>query len=373
MNAKYRHVVWAAVLAAPLAGVLSAQEPAPPPFAGRVLILDNERALEGVVSRQGDSYLIRRAVGEVAVPAAQVVVVCGTLEEAYQFLSHRANLRDADERLRLARWCQGCGLRDQAIAEVQAALQLRPGHQESKQLLAVLRRPQAPTAVEQPASESSEPPTAAPPPLLEVSGDCLALFSTKVQPILMNTCASCHASGRGGNFVLLRSNDSTGRRSTQHNLSATLRQVCFDQPAASPLLFKACCAHGGAVQPPLATHQTTPIAILQGWVELVATRNAHLRPHGAPAVAAAQPKSPAPAAVVQVAFHTPATLAAQQSPMVQGPEARAVETYPAMVQTPGAPPPGAQSADPATPRPLPPLEAAPGQTGDDSAALAFNR
>src|SRR5438045_80150 len=145
MKHHYRLLLWAAALAAPLAGALAAQEPASLPLSGHVLILDNERVLEGEISRQGDRYVVRRAVGEVTVPAAKALAVCGTLEEAYRLLSARANLHDADERLRLARWCHGVGLRDQAVAEVQTALQLRPGHQESKQLLRLLERPaQAP-------------------------------------------------------------------------------------------------------------------------------------------------------------------------------------------------------------------------------------
>jgi hypothetical protein len=117
-------------------------------------------------------------------------------------------------------------------------------------------------------------------PLLEVSGDCLALFTTKVQPILMNTCANCHSSGRGGRFVLTRSTDAAGRRATQINLSAVLREVCFEKPASSPLLFKACSAHGGSQQPPLGTNQATPFETLKNWVELVAHKNSHLGDHG---------------------------------------------------------------------------------------------
>ena len=40
--------------------------------------------------------------------------LCGSLEEAYQFLRKRANLNDPDERLRLAEWCRQHDLREQA-------------------------------------------------------------------------------------------------------------------------------------------------------------------------------------------------------------------------------------------------------------------
>src|SRR5262245_60859777 len=112
----------------PLARPLGADDP---PAAGRVLILENERTLEGDVRRHGDLYCVKRSVGETWVPAEKVLCLCGTHEEAYQFLRARANLADPDERLRLARWCQRYNLRDQALDEANQAVRLRPNHAES--------------------------------------------------------------------------------------------------------------------------------------------------------------------------------------------------------------------------------------------------
>jgi hypothetical protein len=137
-------------------------------------------------------------------------------------------------------------------------------------------------------------------PLLEVSGDCLALFTTKVQPIMMNTCANCHSTGRGGNFVLARSTDAAGRRATQVNLSAALRQICFEQASSSPLLSKACSAHGGGPQAPLCANQAIPLETLKNWVELVVARNPQLRGQGvhmaADSATAPRPLEPTPPA-----------------------------------------------------------------------------
>ena len=47
-------------------------------------------------------------MGETWVPAKNVLCLCDSLEDAYAFLRSRANPRDADERLRLARaWAAG--------------------------------------------------------------------------------------------------------------------------------------------------------------------------------------------------------------------------------------------------------------------------
>jgi hypothetical protein len=80
------------------------------------------------------------------------------------------------------------------------------------------------------------------------------------------------------------------------NLSAALKQICFEQPSCSPLLYKACCAHGGGVQPPLGTNQAIPFEALRGWVDLVVARNPHLRPEGTAMMAG---PAPAPHSVEQ--------------------------------------------------------------------------
>jgi hypothetical protein len=147
---------------------------------------------------------------------------------------------------------------------------------------------------------------------LNVSSECLSLFNNKVQYILMNSCANCHATGRGGAFVLMQATDPSGRRSTDANLSAVIRQISFEKPGASPLLVKAGTAHGGAAQAALANRQAVPFATLQGWIEMVAAQNRQLKAYGAAAV----------------------TFAPAEETVVNAPAARAVETVPSNTQVP---------------------------------------
>src|SRR5262249_56616653 len=84
---------------------------------GKVLVLDNDRTLEGDIERVGDRYRVRRTVGVTWVPADRVAGLCASKEEALAFLRRRTNLNDPDDRLRLARWCHLQGLRDQALVE----------------------------------------------------------------------------------------------------------------------------------------------------------------------------------------------------------------------------------------------------------------
>jgi hypothetical protein len=292
------------VLAAAAGGPLRSQDAPPPaaPSSGKVLLLENERALEGDVERVGDQYRVRRSIGETWVPGANVLHLCASYEEGYAFLRGRANLNDADERLRLAQWCRQYGLRRQALEEVQAAALLRPEHAETRRLLNGLLQAEATSTSSAPPAPRPESPS---PPPVDVSADCVAQFVTRVQPILMNACASCHAAGTAGEaFRLQRCYESGGnsRRAMQHNLSLVVAQINFAQPGLSPLLIKAVSTHGPAMnRAPLADRQAPAYLALQEWVKRTVANNPHLQSHPAESAvaAAAEPSgfaAPHPAA-----------------------------------------------------------------------------
>ncbi len=280
MTTFHRLLLCAAAVAAAVVP-LRAQDREPAAIKGRVLVLDNERTAEGDIERVGGQYRIRRALGETWVPDDHVLGLFADVAEAYRFLLRRANPEDPDERLRLARWCHAQGLPDQALDNVRAAVRLRPKHAASRRLLESLERAAA-AAPPAPAAPAVVPESAAVP---ELTTESLGVFATKVQPILMNACAGCHASGRGGAFKLTRGYDSTtaSRRSLQQNLAAVLAQVNLNQPQASPLLTKAVSAHGDIGQAPLGGKQLAAYHTLEEWVDKTLTRNPHLREHAAPA------------------------------------------------------------------------------------------
>ena len=57
---------------------------------------------------------------------------------------------------------------------------------------------------------------------MDLTSDSLNLFLTRVQPILMNACANCHAAGKGGTFQLTRAfpGESANRKTLQQNAAA---------------------------------------------------------------------------------------------------------------------------------------------------------
>src|SRR5262249_24607459 len=117
----------AVLAAAPAGEAVRTADPAKA-ATGKLLLFETERTLEGDIERVGDQYRVRRTTGETWVPAQGVLCLCAGPEEGYVFLRDRANLGDPDERMRLAQWCRQRGLRKQALEEVRAAAELRPGH-----------------------------------------------------------------------------------------------------------------------------------------------------------------------------------------------------------------------------------------------------
>jgi hypothetical protein len=97
------------------------------------------------------------------------------------------------------------------------------------------------------------------------------LFTTRVQPILMNACVTCHATDKGGSFHLTNTFDdgALNRKATQENLAAALAQINRANWQASPLLVKAATIHGPMSQPALKGRQIPAFHTLEEWVQRV--------------------------------------------------------------------------------------------------------
>ncbi|MFM7149712.1 MAG: hypothetical protein ACKO23_07710 [Gemmataceae bacterium] len=249
--------------------------PTPPKETGKVLVLETERTLTGDIEKIGEQYRIRRLVGETWIPENKAIKLCSSIEEAYRFLQRRANLNDVDERMRLAEWCRQHGLRKEALEELQSAKAIDPTNQKISRLVAHLRERE-----ERATNSPVQPSTAPAVSRVEVSAEAVNLFATKIQPILMNACVSCHTGGRGGAFQLVRvtGNGTANRRSMEQNISAAMKYVNLDTPGLSPLLTKSASIHApGMNQAPLRSRNILAFRYLDQWVRQTAEMNPHLR------------------------------------------------------------------------------------------------
>lgn len=336
---------------------LVTKPPAPEPTRGKVLLLDNDRILEGDIERVEGNYRIRRTIGELSIPVGRGKRLCATLNDALDVMKSQANLKDPDERLRLARWCQVNGLRDHALQEARAALDMRPDHLETVALLQTLQR----FAISSnPALPPQAQPTPAPPPRftsspksVDVSNEAFALFTTRVQPILMNTCVQCHSGGRGGGFQLVRSSEG-GRVAAQANLTAALEFINVERPVLSPLLLKSVSTHGGAALPPLKGRQSAPFLTLQTWVDQLIAGNPHLKEIRQPDVVSTPPAGTSISARKDY-FNDVITPTPLPTPLPTPPP---VISLPPPSPVPALPPPDGKTP-PVVSRPLPRVDAPP--------------
>ena len=323
--------------------IAGAGDTSPAPATGKILVLDNERVLEGTVERQGDQYRVRRKVGEVWIQKENVLKLCQTREEAYQFLRTQANLADPDERLRLANWCHREGLKQQALAEVAAAVELRPNHAASRRLLNNLERAATQPATVKVAKRQDE--QESPPTTPIVNSDSLSPFVTKVQPLLMNACAGCHASGKGGNFKLIRTFESglSGRRATLYNLGSVLAQVNPSAMHSSNLLTRALSIHGDMTQPAIKNREAPAYRVLEDWLRITLESNPQLTENLAVGPAPSSSKSPeaSTGAVKQTSNFADATAEKLPSP------AKTMKPAAEAVKEPGKPAANSDPFDPA--------------------------
>jgi hypothetical protein len=277
MNALIRTLAWLVVVA----GIAVAESPA----GTRVVVLDNENLVEGEVSKVAGGYQIRRATGDMTLPADRVAAVVADRKEAFAVVAGRANRRDADERLRLARWCAVNLLQEEALAEARAAARMRPGFAAAEQYVRLLEAvakavpPAADPSVVPAKAETPAPDAVTDVPAVDYNSESFPMFAGKVNAVLLNTCASCHARPDVKAMHLTRVG---GRGGATRNLMAALPHVNAMDPAASAILLKAVTPHGGATDAPIKTRAHPAYQTLETWARFARAPEGTAAPEAPP-------------------------------------------------------------------------------------------
>jgi hypothetical protein len=252
--------------------------------AGKVLLLKNGHVMEGDIEKIGAQVRVRKGASEIWLAADTAARICADWEDAFLFMQTLIKPESAGDRVRLARWCNMHNMNERALEQARIALVLDPNHAGAKQISTLLERNMQQPAVKSTApalTPVNTPVKSEPTPFADVTAETRIAFTTKAQPILMNACARCHASGAGGKFVLQRVAESGQKIATQHNLSAVLSYIDLERPAISPILAKAVTPHGDADVPPIKNRSAKAFVALNDWVSQTIAGNPQLKEYSA--------------------------------------------------------------------------------------------
>ncbi len=340
---------FALILVAVASNCLGADELTLEPQDG-VLVLRNGFVLQGRITPVNDMFLVTiDANGEVRLPRADVEFQCRSLDEAY--LRQRDSLASDEPaaHLGLADWCLRHGLLARAADQLLIVLAQEPSH---PRLMGVEQRLNSLGTRSMSAESGAKPRAEAIPQAAtlttKLSPQLMEQFTTVVQPILLNRCATyaCHGNGATVKYRLVR--PSTGHaatsRMTQRNLQATLLFMDHEFPEKSPLLEQGSLAHGGTKSPAFTDKHARQFDLLTAWV-----RRAAMRPVESITANSGGPK--------RLGNRIASKPAAESPPAPAGTKS-AVEPVPAVI-------PAGYAESAKTPRPAAPASPADDPTGRD--------
>lgn len=221
----------------------------------QVLVFNSGRTLKGKITRSPNGYVVEHGSGRLVVPFEETRVVGDNLPDAYRRLRESFVNLTAATHYELAKWCWSNQLREEARAELVMALDREPDNEDARNLLERIDEQLAASRKKPAPAKPPEPRVVAGIELPEVeslaglSRETAALYSTRVQPLLMNKCAnaSCHGPKSTTDFHLepIRGTGPGHRMYSERNLANVLNQLDLAHPRRSPLITAADGNHGG--------------------------------------------------------------------------------------------------------------------------------
>lgn len=307
--------------------------PTAAPIAKQYVVLKDDKLIEGTVKIDGEKVIVKQGALDRPYAKGDIQFIGRSKDEVYRFVVGKVPPNDPAARLKVARWCMFNGMRTHALIEAREVLRLDPKNAAATQLARVLEEslvkfpedgaPAASTAPNIPVSNptgpslppvpppippAANPPVAADEPEADIPQELAALFPTRIQPILVNQCADCHAKpGHASGFVLAKGTDFDPNPAlAKPNLAAVLKQLHKADPAKSPLLVKSLTAHGGMQQPAFVNRNIPGYRILEAWTYAVSGTPTSPAPASEPAVKSnpLPPSATPPAAKAPVASAT---------------------------------------------------------------------
>jgi hypothetical protein len=278
---------------------------------GKYVVLKDDKLIEGTVSVNNETVVVRHGALDRLFPKSQVQYVAASRDEVYRFMREKVPATDVAARLKVAKWCMFSGLREQALTEAREVQKLQPTNRNAADMIRSLElslqqfpsedspKMSAPGVPTFPAELKSAPVSPIPPatvadPEPDVTPEAALVFASRVQPFLANQCVECHGKADyAGKFKLVRvTPQDAGPQATRANLRSVAGQLRKDDPASSPLLMKALTAHGGMKLPAIGSRQAAAYLGLEWWASLAVGTPVAATP--APAVPPISPVPPMP-------------------------------------------------------------------------------
>lgn len=302
-----------------------------------LLLLNNGEVLAGDITRSGDYYLVVAPDSELQIRLHDVEAVCRDLDDAYRRKAAKINPLSAEDRTLLAQWCIDRRLFGHAARELTAAYRLDDTH---PRIVLLERRLKAEMAEPKAGSAPAAPPTPSGPTdeqleqtARSISPEALQEFTVRVQPLLVNYCATagCHGPKPASKFQLHRVylNERNDPRLVRMNLHAVMSQLNKQRVADSPLLTVPLGTHGGGKKPIFTAYNTDHYRIFAAWATRVTASTAAAR-----TTAAAPPTVPSPTGallqrlpIVPPSGETPAQSSVSPAPAASPPAAVPVDPF----------------------------------------------
>jgi hypothetical protein len=251
-----------------------------------ILVMKSGAVVSGKIVRSGDFYKVLGPYGQGHFPAELVKLRAADLEEAYLKLSETAKSHhSANSRITLARWCLTHHLDSQARQELHEALVLEPESEDAKRLLrdaeeSIKSKQKKDVSTGQPAlpGRGARPASAADDETVTLGGlshEQALQFTRRIQPLLVNTCASagCHSRDSQNGFRLQNVSPGTtaNRNATERNLAQILEHIDVKKPRSSSLLTAPGRHHGRNGRPVFVGQRgDEKLAELENWILAVA-------------------------------------------------------------------------------------------------------
>ncbi len=238
-----------------------------------VVLLKNDRVLQGDVERRGDFYHVEIAnQSAVTLPIAQVESVGQSIKDIYIYKLRSVSRWSAGDHFKLTRWCIVNNLLDEAALHYQEVAKEAGDHPRVKQLAIelknqMLRDPEfraylGLSAAEPSLGEAGEiqssPSKSA---VVSASANMRVVqhpqivqhFSERIQPILINRCsqAACHGSQSSNQLQLLEPYARASLETSSKNLASVLSQITENSDSA---LTPAVLRHASTWNPAQASH-----------------------------------------------------------------------------------------------------------------------